>query len=61
MSEVRRALKCLSCGAVVWEDGALPDACPSCAAPWREPGVAILRTAAEPYELADGASILKEP
>lgn len=61
MSETRRALKCLSCGAVVWQDGALPEACPSCATAWREPGVAILQEVGElPYELADGASILKD-
>ena len=62
MSETRRTLKCLSCGTVVWEEGALPAACPSCAAPWKEPGVALLQNVGgDAYELPDGASILKEP
>lgn len=61
MSEGRRVLKCLSCGAVAWQDdaAAVPAACPACASPWREPGVAILQRVGD--ELPDGASILREP
>lgn len=63
MSEApRRALKCLSCGAVLWQDGELPEACPACRAPWKEPGVALLQSlGGGSYVLPDGASILKEP
>lgn len=61
MSEARRALKCLSCGSVMWQDGALPDACPECRAPWREPGVAVLQNLGDAsYVLPDGASVIKE-
>lgn len=62
MSEgTRRALKCLSCGAIAWEEGPIPKACPACGAAWTEPGVAILqRVGAGPYELSDGAAVLKD-
>ena len=63
MSEgIRRALKCLSCGAVMWQDvaAAIPDACPACRSLWREPGVAILQKAAGDHEMPDGASILRD-
>lgn len=58
MSEgVARTLKCLSCGVVVRQDGALPEKCPACGVAWREPGVAILERA---DVQTDGASILKD-
>jgi hypothetical protein len=61
VSEARQSLKCLSCGAVAWTDGTVPEACPSCKAPWRAAGVAILETVdGTPYVMPNGASILKD-
>lgn len=62
MSEARRSVKCLACGAVAWTDGVVPAACPACGEPGRMVSAAALEAAAEgtPYVMPDGASILKE-
>jgi hypothetical protein len=61
VSETRRSLKCLACGAVAWTDGPVPEACLACGEPWRVAGVAIIEgPGGAPYVLPDGASIVRE-